>query len=275
VRPPAPSPHELSTFATVRRDLGTPQVSIVIPCYNESSRLSIADVDQFLAAKPNAQIVFVDDGSTDGTADLISGLPCVRTGRCHLLRLSTNRGKAEAVRTGLLAAIDHGSRFVGFWDADLSTPLICVDSFLAILEQHSEIDWVIGARVRLMGRDIRRRTVRHYVGRLFATAASLALQLPVYDTQCGAKLFRATPELRTLLSREFISRWIFDVELIARLILSRRESKGAAVEHTIYEYPVERWQDVRGSKLRPQDFGRAVLDMARIWLMLRASHRTA
>ncbi|KAK3287117.1 hypothetical protein CYMTET_5346 [Cymbomonas tetramitiformis] len=83
---------------------------------------------------------------------------------------------------------------------------------------------VFGARVALLGRYIQRKASRHYLGRIFATLASLVLDVPIYDTQCGAKMFRVTPDLNTVLSQPFRSRWIFDVELIARFVALRKKS---------------------------------------------------
>ena len=122
---------------------------------------------------------------------------------------------------------------------------------------------VFGARVKLLGRTVERRRIRHYLGRVFATAASACLALPIYDTQCGAKLFRRTPELMISLAEPFRSRWIFDVELIARFI----KLKGArAMSTEIHEYPLEIWTDVAGSKVRPQDFARALYELVQIRL---------
>ena len=98
--------------------------------------------------------------------------------------------------------------------------------------------------------------MRHYLGRVFATVASLVLGLPVYDTQCGAKLFRATRELREILSEPFLSRWIFDVEIIARFV-QQHGSDRDQVQNRIYEFPLCVWRDVPGTKLKPADFLRA------------------
>ena len=106
--------------------------------------------------------------------------------------------------------------------------------------------------------------VRHYLGRVFATAASLTLRLPVYDTQCGAKLFRCTDEVRALFAEPFVTGWIFDVELIARLIRGRGEG-GTPVSAAICELPLYRWADVSGSKVKSTDFLVAFREMLRIW----------
>jgi glycosyltransferase involved in cell wall biosynthesis len=187
-----------------------------------------------------------------------------------LLRQPRNTGKGEAVRGGLLEALGQGFKYVGFFDADLSTPLEVVSEFCAIMDRDPQVAMVVGARVRLLGREIERRAIRHYSGRVFATAASLLLNLPVYDTQCGAKLFRATPELKQILHQPFLSRWIFDVEIIARFIRSRRARGAVPVERSIHEVPLRWWKDVRGSKLRFVDFVTAAWDLLRIyWRYLR------
>ena len=120
---------------------------------------------------------------------------------------------------------------------------------------------VFGARIRLLGRTIHRKAVRHYTGRLFATAASLTLSIPVYDTQCGAKIFRVTHGLEQVLAEPFSSRWIFDVEIVARFIQRRGHAFCVA---GIYEYPLQTWEDVGGSKLRGSDFLKAGLDLMAI-----------
>ena len=83
----------------------------------------------------------------------------------------------------------------------------------------------------MMGTDIRRSAVRHYTGRLFATAGSLVLGVPVYDTQCGAKAFRVTDALRAALAEPFVSRWAFDVEVLGRLLRSTDGRGGGARTH--------------------------------------------
>ena len=127
--------------------------------------------------------------------------------------------------------------------------------------QRSTIDMVFGARVRLLGRDIQRHASRHYIGRVGATLISQSLGLAVYDTQCGAKLFRVNDTMREIFARPFLSRWIFDVEIIARYIQLRGRDAAA---RAICELPINTWHDVAGSKVKSRDFIRALRDLWKI-----------
>jgi len=173
--------------------------------------------------------------------------------------------KAEAVRQGVLAALERRPRFIGYWDADLATPLDAIEPFRQRLLERNDIEFVFGARIRMLGRAIDRHAHRHYLGRVFATVASMTLGMGVYDTQCGAKLFRASDETAALFQRPFITGWIFDVELIARLMRQRRQSGGPPAEQVIFEQPLERWGDVAGSKVRPRDFFKAIYELVTIY----------
>ena len=156
-----------------------------------------------------------------------------------------------------------GTTYTGFWDADLATPLTSIPDLLAKLAR-PEIQMVFGARVRLLGREIQRKAARHYLGRVFATVVSLLLRLPIYDTQCGAKLFRITPEFEQILAKPFLSRWIFDVEILARFI-SRHKGHRAYVHDAIYEFPLHEWTDVAGSKVGSLDFIKAFGELLTIY----------
>lgn len=235
---------------------------LVVPCYNEAARLPVADFESFLRKSPDVSIVFVDDGSTDRTPERLLEVAGVAPERVEILTLPANVGKAEAVRTGLLRALDLEPSYVGYWDADLATPLSALLQFRDLLEERPPLDLVLGARVVLLGRRIERRPLRHYLGRAAATAIALVLGLRVYDTQCGAKLFRVTPALSRLLAEPFAARWIFDVEILARLI-AERGGPGSAAE-LICEHPLEVWTDVPGSKIRLGDYARAATDLLRI-----------
>ena len=221
---------------------------LVVPCYNEEKRLDVAAFRAF----SGAEFLFVNDGSRDGTLRLLESLRDSDPQRFDVLNLDRNSGKAEAVRRGILAALERGAE---------------LPAFLETFEARPEIAMVFGARVRLLGREISRHASRHYLGRFGATLISQTLGLAVYDTQCGAKLFRASGALREAFARPFLSRWIFDVEILARFI----EMQGRdAVAREVYEYPVKVWHDVKGSKVKSSDFLRALRDL---WKIRRAYRR--
>jgi glycosyltransferase involved in cell wall biosynthesis len=243
----------------------TPELVLVVPCYNEASRLDPEAFVRFVTTHADVRIVLVDDGSSDGTGAMLERIRLSAPASVATLRHARNRGKAEAVRAGILAALAMQPRVIGFFDADLSAPLQAVDDFLALLRTRPAVDLVLGSRVMLMGRDIRRRTARHYLGRVFATAVSHALDLPVYDTQCGAKMLRVNADTASLFERPFQSRWVFDVELIARYLRLPAAPGEPSRRDRIYELVLPAWHDRPGSKVRWVDVPRAMVDLARIW----------
>jgi glycosyltransferase involved in cell wall biosynthesis len=232
---------------------------IVVPCYNEAARLDVAAFGHFVRAANGTSLLFVDDGSSDDTPRVLEQLRAQYPARISVFRVERNGGKAAAVRRGVLVALRQRPAFVGYWDADLATPLDVVPKFRAVLDERPEIALVMGSRVPLLGRQIHRRRTRQLLGRAFATAASWVLRLPVFDTQCGAKLFRVNPTTSALFQHPFRSRWIFDVEILARMMATTPHA-----DEAIYEFPLDRWEDVAGSRLRLRDFAAAALDLAAI-----------
>lgn len=218
---------------------------IVVPCFNEEERLDRAAFERAMGRPDGPVFVFVDDASTDRTRSVLTAMCERAVDRCQVHALDENRGKGEAVRVGMVAALAAGATRVGYWDADLATPLEVIDEFQSELDRRPEVELVMGARVRMLGREIDRRGFRHLVGRLYATLASLVLWLPVYDTQCGAKLFRRSPELAAALSHPFRSRWAFDVELLQRL----QHEWGHSGARAIVEVPLRSWRDVGESRV--------------------------
>lgn len=240
------------------------RVSVVVPCYNEAKRLDIAAFHRFLEGSHPVRLVFVDDGSKDATLQVLRQLCSGFENNTAVVPGGVNRGKAEAVRRGLLHAIQNfDTEIVGYWDADLATPLNAIPRFLQVLDTHPDTAMIFGSRVKLLGRYVKRQPRRHYLGRVFATVVSQMLRLPIYDTQCGAKLFRVDSGIAEILTEPFLSKWIFDVEIIARY-LQRHGGDPALLETAIYEYPLEYWEDVAGSKVRSKDFLIAFADVLRI-----------
>jgi glycosyltransferase involved in cell wall biosynthesis len=152
------------------------ETMIVVPCYNEAERIDLPAFRRYLDASDAVRFLFVNDGSRDATAKILAEFAAVHEARCELLDLPQNVGKAEAVRQGMLHALSRQPRHVGFWDADLATPLETIEAFVELLERRPALQMVLGSRVRLLGRTVERRAVRHYLGRVFARAGAAGLR---------------------------------------------------------------------------------------------------
>jgi dolichyl-phosphate beta-glucosyltransferase len=237
------------------------ELVIVVPCFNEGRRLR-AEGFRALLKDDRTRILFVDDGSLDDTRHVLAGI-CARLGpRALRLELPSNQGKAEAVRRGLLVGLQMGAPFVGFLDADLATPPEEMLRLVATL-RGSQAQAAFAARVALLGTTIERHALRHYLGRVFATAASLILGLRVYDTQCGAKVFCSSALLASALAEPFHARWAFDVELIGRLLAGAPGIPGLT-SADLLEMALRTWTDVPDSKLRFAAFPRLGVELVRI-----------
>ena len=231
------------------------RLAIVIPCYNEAERLDFQAFESFMTRHPEVCFCFVNDGSSDGTGEVLEKL--LRNTGSAVLTLERNSGKGEAVRQGLLYALKRfpESEVLGFWDADLATPLEALFDFTEWWQSDSLM--LLGCRHARLGVDIRRKAYRHYLGRIFATAVSLHLDLPVYDTQCGAKLLKREL-VSELLERPFVTKWFFDVELLRRCIKKYGRNE---VEKHVTEVPLKKWVDTGSSKV---NLFRCMLDFIKL-----------
>ncbi|MDI6736696.1 MAG: glycosyltransferase [bacterium] len=220
-------------------------IGVVIPCYNEERRLRVDDFINELSKHSDLTFLFVNDGSTDDTLKIIQKICEANPSRALCLSLSENKGKGEAIRTGMRYLLEKKTyNIIGFWDADLAVPLSEIWDFMDVFRINPDVQAVIGSRVHLAGRKIERVNFRHYVGRLFATVMSLTFGFDVYDTQCGAKLFKSEL-VSPIVQKPFSSRWIFDVELIIRLLrLTFLQDKS----DWLFEIPVKEWRNVSGTK---------------------------
>lgn len=230
---------------------------VIVPCFNEETRLRQAEFLAFLQQQEQSDLLFVDDGSRDKTASVLD-LMGQKSPRIHALKLPRNLGKAGAVRAGVLWAKENTVySHLAFWDADLSTPLVDVIDMLHFFENHPQLEMIFGIRLSKLGTPVERLWIRHYLGRIFATAVSNMLNVPVYDTQCGAKMFRRELS-ETLFGAKFVSKWFFDVELLWRYRLKKNGLDG------VLELPVSRWKHEAGSKLKLRDFIRTPVELWRI-----------
>lgn len=246
---------------------------IIVPCYNEARRLDPSAFLHALAHDAHLSFLFVDDGSTDGTLPLLQALQGQNPAQIDVLSLKKNMGKAEAVRRGMLKSLESPFAYVGYWDADLATPLTEIESFCRLLDD-SDVDIVIGARVRLLGRHIERSAMKHYLGRVFATFASLLLDISVFDTQCGAKLFRNSPALGQVFAKPFKVNWTFDVEMFARFPMVLHASPTETCSRWM-EVPLPRWLDVKGSKVSMADYFVGGFEYCRLFYYLHTPARRA
>jgi glycosyltransferase involved in cell wall biosynthesis len=232
---------------------------IVVPCYNEAERLDLHEFSAFLHSVPGVRFLFVNDGSRDATLSVLASLHEEHPDRVEIVSLSRNAGKAEAVRQGLAYAAASESTFVGYWDADLATPLDAIVDFLKVAERYDEVEVVYGARAQLLGHRVSRTLSRRMISRICARLARIAVGLPISDTQCGAKLLRNNPRLRQALIKPFSAGWLFDVELFSRLA-----DTAASSTHAFYEYPLPEWTEVLGSKVTGRAIRRAGFAMLRL-----------
>jgi len=187
-----------------------PELSIVIPSFNEELRLpvTLADISSYIrASKRETEVIVVDDGSTDRTADIASSF-LGEIQRLRVIRNEQNRGKGYSVRRGMLEA---RGRIVLFTDADLSAPIDEADKLIAALADH---DVAIGSRAlnrKLIS--VRQSLFRENAGIIFNLIVRAILRLPFVDTQCGFKAFRRE-RCQIIFQQQRIERFGFDPELL-------------------------------------------------------------
>ncbi|WP_417204660.1 glycosyltransferase [Acetoanaerobium sticklandii] len=231
-------------------------ICIIIPCYNEEKRLDIDKYEDFLASNKSVNLLFVNDGSVDNTSLILSKLS-EKYSNSSFIDLTQNFGKANAVREGVLASLNSKYDIYAYMDADLAVELDEIPAFINLFD-NEKIHFVMGSRWMRLGSNIKRKISRHYIGRVFATLASISLGLKVYDTQCGAKFFRH--DLAAFLFKDKLNaKWLFDVELLFRFMASPKYKIS-----NIFEYPVSKWTDVDGSKLKLRDFLKAPLELVNL-----------
>ena len=219
--------------------------SIVIPCYNEEKGISNSEYSNFLENNPETFICFVNDGSKDNTLGVLNILKAKHDTQIHILSLEKNSGKAEAVRVGInYCNQNFQHKFIGYLDADLATTL---EEFIDLRNYlKDEVVFSFGSRIRKVGSTIERENSRFLIGRVVATFISNILDIKVYDTQCGSKLF--TKEIsEELFQKEFISKWLFDVEIFYRMILRFKREKAIK---KMYEVPLKLWVEKGDSKVK-------------------------
>lgn len=231
----------------------------IIPCYNEEKRLKVTEFLENIPQHPCLKIIFVDDGSRDKTREVLANICSQIPHQAQLLSLSQNAGKANAVYQGIQKALSTTSEYIGYLDADLA---VSIDEFMrvATVAMQEEKRFVFGARWRRLDSDINRKLHRHLLGRVYATLASNVLDLPVYDTQCSAKVIESQLA-KEIFNQPFQTNWSFDVELFFRIkkILGKKE-----MIRISREVPLDRWVDVEGSKVTWKAGLKAFVDLLKL-----------
>lgn len=249
---------------------GDRRVALVIPCFNEAKRLNLEAYSRYLTAHPGLTFCFVNDGSTDSTGQMLTAFEAKHPGTgVRIVSLNSNSGKGEAVRQGILAVLSESALavdFVGFWDSDLATPLSELDRFLQAFNDRETLQAVVGFRKHDPDAKIQRSFSRRIIGAVMHTIISLYIGLPIRDTQCGAKLFRA--DLADAIFEEpFVARWTFDIELFFRI----QEVLGPlALTQRVDQLHLKAWHDVPGTKLRLQDVTKIFSELHRIKIHYRS-----
>lgn len=217
---------------------------VIIPFYNESARIDKELLTTTFLQYQHYDFLLMDDGSSDDTFQILSSF----SGHTNVsvLALKVNSGKAEAIRNGVMNAGVYD--FIAYFDADFSTPIDQLKRLIDVAVENKQYKIVMGARIKLIGNQVERSLKRHYFGRIFATLTSnIILKTPVYDTQCGAKVIQYQTA-RTLFEMPFLTRWLFDVELLLRL------KKTDSLKDVVIEIPLDKWVEMGNTKIKPIEF---------------------
>ncbi|WP_348268967.1 glycosyltransferase family 2 protein [Edaphobacter paludis] len=229
-----------------------PQLSIVIPAYNEGARIEAAleRVTSCVAAQGwDAEILVVDDGSKDDTAAIVQRW-MENYPRLHLVQNPGNKGKGYSVRNGLLQA---AGEIVMFTDADLSAPMEEAERLIAALAAGADV--AIGSRWMDRTRQtIHQPLYRQFFGRCFNWITRTVMNLPFKDTQCGFKAFKR-PAAQVIFRLQTIERWGFDPEI---LFIARK------LKYVVREVPVTWGHDERSRMSYLKDGLKMLEDMAKI-----------
>ena len=241
-------------------------VGVVIPCYNEEDRLLSEEFINYIDKNSGYHLCFVNDGSTDKTLNVLKDLQKGREDFITVYDCEKNGGKAEAVRLGMLhIAKKEDLDYIGFLDADLSTDLADFDDLVKTI-QTTDFKIVSGSRIARMGANITKESARKIISLTINFIIRKILKMDFKDTQCGAKIFRKDV-IEIAFGREFVTQWIFDVEIFKRMSIHFGLKKAKTM---LCEQPLKRWIHADGSKLSMKDSVKIVGQLGQIAWLYRA-----
>jgi dolichyl-phosphate beta-glucosyltransferase len=217
------------------------ETAIIIPCFNEENRLSTEKILQ-LIEQTKVFVFFANDGSKDNTLELLKKIQKKNKEKINILNFDINSGKANVIFNSIeILKKTYKFDYIGYFDADFSTPVSELVRMLKDIEEN-KLNFIFGSRIKILNSEIKRKIFRHYIGRIVATIINFKYKLSIYDTQCGAKIFSKNI-LDEAFSNPFYTSWLFDVEVFVRL-------KKKNLLNTGKEFPLIKWVDVDGSKLK-------------------------
>jgi DNA-binding response OmpR family regulator len=240
-------------------------VAVVIPCYNEESRLKSDTFKEFVHSNLGYHLCFVNDGSKDNTLGVLKELARGLEDHVTVYDCPKNGGKAEAVRQGIQHMIkDPQLDYIGYLDADLSTNFLDFDDLVETISS-SNFKIVGGSRIARMGADITKAGSRAIISKTINLIIRRILGMSFQDTQCGAKVM--TRDIAELMFKDkFLTSWLFDVEIFMRM---KKHFGDEEAIKLICEQPLKRWIHEDGSKLSMKDSFKIIFQLGQIALTYR------
>ena len=203
-------------------------IALFIPCYNEESRLNYTKIAYYISVNSDLiDFYFIDDGSTDNTNELILNDLVKPFSNSKLISLPKNVGKGNALRFGILSQARNNYEYFGFIDADLEIPFEQVINLYSSLKK---TNFLVAISYIDFNNNLK---IRNYLSKIILKISNSLIQYskPLKDSQCGCKLFRR--ETIIAFEDEFISRWLFDIEIFIRLKKSICDFEGKLVEENV------------------------------------------
>ncbi len=243
------------------QQLINPETCIVIPSYNIENNFLFDKYVDFLKENKKVLLCFVNDGSKDQTSIILEELRMQFKNQVHCISYQKNKGKAEAVRTGIQYCNNTFTHsYIGFLDVDLSTSLQEFMRLKSLIK--GNLIFLFGSRVKSKDTFIIRKLHRHIIGRIISIIINFLLKMNIYDTQCGCKVF--TKDISNILFKDkFVSTWLFDVELFFRI---KNHLKNNDYLKYINEVPLKSWESNDHSNVKFTYFFKIWSDFYKIYL---------
>ena len=216
----------------------------ILPFYNEENRINTLEFHKIFIQNGNIDFLLLNDGSTDKTLEILNNFKN-KFENVLIYSSCKNIGKAEIIRRAFLLPNNSKYKFIGFLDSDFATPFDEYKNLLNIIEE-KKFDIIFGSRVRLHGYNINRNEKRHFFSRIIITFLNIIFKLNIYDTQCGCKIFNNVI-VKKVFSKKFTTKWLFDIEIFIRYF-------GVVKNKNAYEFPLNNWTEITGSKIKTIDF---------------------